>query len=648
MTDTTSAPTPATGRRRAAVSFDALLALRTPADAQISPDGTRIAFIVNEWVPDQPKQRGRLWLVDGEGRDARPITAGTKGDASPRWSPDGKQIAFISQRDDDKEQHQLYRIPADGGEMKRVCRMPNGASEPAWSPDGSRIAFLSLEGEPHKDGPKLDEQLRHQRLWSVRPDSDAPEPVTPPDMTVWRYAWSPDGAQLAVFFTAAPSESDWYRGQLGVVPATGGLIRQITSLTRQADAPIWSRDGTRLYYVSEEWSDRGLVGGDVYTVPIAGGGPKNLTPGVECSPSWLAELPEGGRLLYAAWSGLTNAVGILNERDGSLTPLASDFVLGDWGWPRLSASGDGRRFAAIRSDAEHPADVWLGELSVGDNGAERIEWRQLTHLNAIPAATLAIAPSRPISYESVDGWRIDALFTPPLDPIRSAGGTPPPLVLIVHGGPTSAYRETWLDPFAQFLAAAGFAVLRPNPRGSIGRGVAFADAVIGDPGGKDFQDCLRGVDYVIQQGWVDPNRTGIFGWSYGGFMTAWAVTQTTRFKAAVMGAGVSDFHSFHAQANIQDWDMRVLTADPLERPEVYRERSAITFAARVTTPTLIVHGEEDPSVPVNQAYAFYRALKERGVPTQLAVYPREGHGFRERDHLRDLYARLVGWFEKYL
>ncbi len=257
---------------------------------------------------------------------------------------------------------------------------------------------------------------------------------------------------------------------------------------------------------------------------------------------------------------------------------------------------------------------------------------------------MAAAASRPIVYESVDGWRIEALYTPPVEEVDSA----PPLVVFVHGGPTSAYREGFADSWTQVLAASGFAVLRPNIRGSIGRGVAFADAVLGDMGGKDFEDVLRGVDYLVEQGLADGERLGIMGWSYGGFMTAWAVTQTNRFKAALMGAGVCDFHSFHAQSNIPDWDRRILEADPLEQPEVYRAHSALTFARSVTTPTLIAHGESDESVPVNQAYAFYRALRERGIATELAIYPREGHGLRERDHYRDFQERMLRWFARHL
>ena len=204
------------------------------------------------------------------------------------------------------------------------------------------------------------------------------------------------------------------------------------------------------------------------------------------------------------------------------------------------------------------------------------------------------------------------------------------------------------DSLTQLFAAAGYAVLRPNVRGSWGRGVAFADAVICDMGGKDFQDILYGVDYLVERGLVDGKRMAIAGGSYGGFMAAWAVTQTHRFKTAIMIAGVSDFHSFHAQSRIYDWDMRFLCGNPLDQPELYRKHSAITYAARVQTPTLIIHGEVDQDVPINQAHAFYRALRERHVPVEFVIYPREPHGVNEREHQRDFEERILRWLERYL
>ena len=642
----TNTATPASQRHP--ITPDTFQEVRLPTDAQISPDGTQVAFVLEEFVEGEQKPRGRIWLVGADSQDgkddARPITSGPYGDSNPRWSPDGTRLAYLSARDETgKDKPQIFVLPASGqGEPRRVCAVPNGAGGLTWSPDGSRLAFLALDGPEPPTEPKVNEALRHQRLWSVRPEHDMPHPITPAGLTVWTYTWSPDSTRLAVYFSDGPGETDWYRGQLGVVSAAGGAIHLITHLTRQADALAWTRDGERVVYVSGEWSDRGLIGGDVFMVDANGGGePRNLTPGIEYSPSWLAQLPDGD-FLFAAWNGLTSSVGILHTGDGSISLVSPDFILGERHQPRLSPSADLGRVAVTHSDQQTIGDIYVGELSA-DRAS--IAWRRLTYLNALLEETLELAPARRISYTGADGWQIEALFTPPLHPTE---GEPPPLIASIHGGPTAAHRDAWGDLLTQRFAAAGYAVLRPNPRGSMGRGVAFADAELGDMGGKDFQDILAGIDYVTGQGWADPNRVGIQGWSYGGFMSAWAISQSDRFKAALMGAGICDFISFHAQAFAPDWDMRFIGAAPTENAEAYRARSALTFASRITTPTLICHGENDACVPVNQAYAFYRALRERGVPAELAVYPREGHGLRERAHTRDLAERALRWFDRYL
>jgi dipeptidyl aminopeptidase/acylaminoacyl peptidase len=338
---------------------------------------------------------------------------------------------------------------------------------------------------------------------------------------------------------------------------------------------------------------------------------------------------------------------LLDEETGTSTTLVQQIVIGDRFWPHLSTTPDLRSFVTTRSD-RHPYDVWYGALSSLHDGEAGVTWKRLSRLNPLVEETLVLNKTERIRYESLDGWEIDGLIT---WPARSEEGKLPPLIVQVHGGPSSVWQDDWGQYFSQVLATAGFAVLRPNSRGGKGRGVAFADAVLGDMGGKDFQDILHGVDFLIKHTLVDGERVGIAGWSYGGFMTAWAVTQTYRFKAAVIGAGISDFHSFHAQTNNQDWDMRYLgqpPVSPLTQPEVYRERSPITYANRVTTPTLLIHGRNDRCVPVSQAYAFYRALVENGIPTELVVYPREGHGLAERKHIQDYHQRLVGWFMQYL
>ncbi len=631
------------------VSLDTLFAVRTINEAVLSPDGKHAAFVVWEWVHDQPKQRGRLWIVETAGGEPRPLTWGAYADTSPTWSPDSQQIAFVSKGQDGGEA-QLFVITIREGETRQVCTVPNGVSDISWSPDGSRIAFLALQGQKPSNDPLILQpgEGRHRRLWTIRPESDTPEAVTPDSVSIWQYAWSPDSSQFAVYFTTGPAFTDWYWGHLGLVAARGGAVHQLTKLTRQACAPAWSPDGDRIAFIVGNWSDPDRGGGDIYTISLSDSQTHNLTPDLDWSPSWCQWFPDNQHLLCTGFTGVSCQISILAVTTGKMTPLTSDFVIGDRHWPHLSITPDARHVVATHSE-NHPYDVWFGEVRYANDVAQDIAWKRLTHMNPLPEKTLTLAKTERISYKSVDGWRIDALVTWPL---HHDGTALPPLILHIHGGPSGA----WLDDYdyqSQYMAAAGFAVLRPNIRGSMGQGVRFADAVLGDMGGKDFQDALRGVDYLVEHKLVDGDRVGIMGWSYGGFMVAWAVTQTPRFKAAIMGAGISDFHGYHAQSNEQGWDERFLGQNnqpisELTHPEAYRERSPITYARNITTPTLIVHGEKDACVPVGQAYAFYRALQENGVPVVLAVYPREGHGFKEFKHQRDYLQRTRNWFKHHL
>ncbi|HZR39902.1 MAG TPA: S9 family peptidase [Ktedonobacteraceae bacterium] len=631
------------------VTLDTLFSIRNVTDAVISPDGKRVAFVVWEWINDSPKQRPRIWCVETEGGEPKPLTRGSYADISPAWSPDSQQIAFASKGEEDGKP-QLFVISVQRGYARQICTMPNGVSDVSWSPDGSRIAFLSVDDKEPDNDPIV---LRpgegpHRRLWTIRADNDTPEPVTPDGISIWQYAWSPDSRQFAVYFTTGPEYTDWYWGQIGVVSSCGGAVRQLSNLTRQACSLVWSPDGTTIAYISGNWSDPDRNGGDIYVISVTDGQAHNLTPELSWSPSWCDWFPDGQHLLCAGFKGVSGQIGLLDSATGKMTALTSDFVIGERNWPHLSITPDLRSIAATHSE-KHPYDVWYGELLYEDNLVKDIAWRRLSHMNPLHEETLMLAKTERISYESVDGWQIDAIVTWPL---RHESTSPPPLILHVHGGPSGAWQDNYDYP-SQYLAAAGFAVLRPNVRGSMGRGVAFADAVLGDMGGKDFQDALRGVDYLVERNLVDGQRVGIMGWSYGGFMVAWAVTQTNRFKAAIMGAGVSDFHGYHAQSNEQDWDRRFLGQNnhpisQLTHPEIYRERSPITYAQRVSTPTLIVHGEKDACVPVGQAYAFYRALQENECTVELRIYPREGHGFKELKHQRDYQQSVLNWFKQYL
>ena len=637
--------------QRVPFTIEALKDFRFIGDTHLSADGRRIAFEVEEYPPGQTRARTRIWTVDTSGGRAEPLTHGKKGDRCPRWSPDGTKLAFTSAGEGEKDRPQLYLIAATGGDARQVCTLPNGVSDLAWSPDGSKIAFISLEGAEPGSDPRVftPTQERHRRLWTVHADDDIPQAVTPDGITVWEYAWSPDGRQFALYSSTKPDETGWYYGQIGLVDAEGGSVHQLTHfppVSSQARALAWSPDGKQLAYVSGKWSDPGRGAGEIFLLSLENGESRNLTPGIACSPTWCAWFPDGRRLLYTAVEGVSNQVGILDTADGSVRVLDRAFVMqGDQ--PRLSPIPDLSSFATVHSTSQQPPDVHFGKL-VGEGGDSSsvtgIQWQRLTQINPIAEETLSWATSRHIRYPGVDGQTVHALFTPPLN---STGASLPPLYVDVHGGPSGADCDRLaFDP--QILAAAGYAVLRVNYRGSWGNGAAFADAVMGDMGGKDFQDIMSGIDYLIAQGLVDGKRLSIGGWSNGGFLSAWAVTQTTRFKAAMMGAGVSDWLSMHAQTNIPDADVLLLAAEPLEQPEVYYRHSPITFANRVSTPTLILHGENDPAVPVGQAYAFYRALRDRNVPVEMAIYPREGHGMDELEHFIDAENRLLRWLARYV
>jgi dipeptidyl aminopeptidase/acylaminoacyl peptidase len=631
---------------RMPVSVQGMFEMRGLGEPQLSPDGELLAFTVSEWVADQPKARARIWMGTTSDGEVRPFSNGQHGDTEPTWSPDGRQLAFISRRDDDGDKAQVYVMPREGGPARRVCKMPNGASELAWTPDGTRIAFVSEEGlEPSKD-PIVVGPERHRRLWTVRLDAGEPAPITPANVTVWQHVWSPDGRRVALHYAETPGETGWYTGQIGIVDAAGGAVRRVGQLDGQASALAWSPDGRTLAYVVGDWSDRGLVGGDLWAVDVDGGEPRNLTPETELSISYVRWRPDSRSFLGVARDRVWDVLFRMDADGRNLRPLVRETVLGSGWWPKVSVARDGQRFAALRQDLTTPPNVWYGEVRECDE-PDAVAWRRLTRLNPLPEETWRLSPTEVISYEGADGWRIDALLTMPAETTR---GTPPPLILQAHGGPSGTIRAQWGAGFTwtQQWAAAGFAVLQPNFRGSLGRGRAFADAILGDMGGKDLQDLLLGVEYLARTGRIDGTRVGIMGWSYGGFTVAWAVTQTPRFKAAVMGAGICDFHSYHAQANIPAWDERFLRANQIDQPEAYRERSAITYVKQAHTPTLIVHGEKDACVPVNQAYAFHRGLRENGVASELVVYPREGHGFAERDHLRDLAERMLGWFQRYV
>ncbi len=359
-------------QQRVPITAEALKDMRFVGDTHLSADGKRIAFEVEECPPGQNKGRTRIWTVDtSANKEAELLTHGKKSDLCPRWSPDGTQLAFISTGEGEKDKPQLHLINTTGGDARQVCTLPNGVSNLAWSPDGSRIAFISLAGAEPGSDPKVftPTQERHRRLWTIRVDDDIPQAVTPDGITVWEYVWSPDGRQFALYSSTRPDETGWYYGQIGVVDASGGSVHQLTHfapVSVQARALAWSPDGKRLAYISGKWSDPGRGAGEIFLLSLENGQPRNLTPGIACSPTWCAWFPDGRRLLYTAVEEVSHQIGILDTADGSIRVLDRSFVM-QWDQPRLSQTPDLGSFATVHSTSQQPPDVYGGKLA-GEGG----------------------------------------------------------------------------------------------------------------------------------------------------------------------------------------------------------------------------------------------------------------------------------------
>lgn len=401
----------------------------------------------------------------------------------------------------------------------------------------------------------------------------------------------------------------------------------------QIAVPRVSPDGRSIALIGGIMSDEGVTGGDVFLVPASGGEARNLTPGRPASPAWLA-WTSPTRILVVELADQDTALTALDLPDGKASALwHGPESLSDGQGLGISLGRDGRTSAAIRHDFGHAPEVWAGPIGA---------WRQVSRSNARFAPAWGEARSLHWTTDAgkVQGW----LLAPP----RVEPGKRYPLAVVVHGGPASAHRSGW-PVSSGVLASQGYYVFLPNPRGSYGQGEAFTRGNIKDFGYGDLRDILAGVEAAVRSGApVDSGRVGLYGWSYGGYMAMWTVTQTDRFRAVVAGAGIVNWQSYYGQNRIDQWMIPYFGASVYADPLIYARSSPITFITRTRTPTLVLQGERDAEVPAPQAYEFWHALKTLGVPTELVVYPDEGHHFVKPEDDRDRYRRTLEWFERHL
>ncbi len=629
------------------------LDLKSVHDAQISPDGALVAFTVGDvFKTDTKIPKSQVWVANADGSGARVFTSGPRSDSHPRWSPDGSFLAFLSDRIEDGKP-QIYLIAREGGEARALTEEKGSLLSFQWSHDSKQIAFRIEDAETDEekkrkeerdDANEFEQHPKFARVWILDLATRAARLITQGNVHAWEFDWSRDGRELVLVASDAPAEYEWYRTRLARVPARGGKPKTIfvPKGNKQLAMPRWSPDGKRIAFIACLWSDRGVIAGDLFVMNADGSGVRNLTEGARRDVSSYEWTNDGGAFVVVGFEAGDSAIGTLDAETGAYKRWWSgDAAFMDRFWQHFSISRDGATLAVAREDVKNPPDIWIAHVK-----NDALTWKQLSRVNP-QTDEIQIGAMEKIGWKSSDGMDIQGYLVKPLGYRK---GKRYPLIVWVHGGPASNYGPRYyaLGQRAQLLAANGFIVLLPNPRGSYGWGTAFTESNVGDLGGRDWQDILAGVDYCIAQGFADPQRLGLAGWSYGGFMTAWGITQTNRFKAAMMGAAITNWLSFHGTSNLAVWDHIANNASPFERGGTYDKFSPMNFIARVNTPTLILHGEADPYVPVSQGYEVFRALKDLGIETEMVVYPREGHGILEKNHQLDLMRRLVEWFKRYL
>ena len=542
----------------------------------------------------------------------------------------------------------------EGGEAYQLTTSKENVGGFEWSNDGSRIAFLAVDTLPktdeaktaRRDDPQVFEgNFRLSHVWVVDVATRRANEVAHGNLTVsGTPSWSPDGTRLA--FQAVPTtmlrdtRSDVY-----VVSIGDKSLKKITTKPEAGSPPAWSPDGKTIAFSvlpqshvarADSIMDRQIGNDHLVLYDVASGKSKDTyDPKIDVSagnPRWT---PDGSRVLFTTGERAWNAVYAYDVASNKLNRLVGKMLIGS---PSLSR--DGRLAAYTLGSSNAPADVYVSDLTFASP-------KKLTDVNP-QLRDIALGETEVITWKSSDGTPVEGIL---LKPVGYQAGRKYPLLVEAHGGPTGAtsagFKANWGSP-GQVWAGQGWAVLYPNPRGSTNYGEKFTRANIMDWGGGDYRDIMSGVDDVIKRGIADSSKMAFEGWSYGGYMTAWVVSQTSRFKAARMGAGLSDLQSMYGTTDIPGYIGTFFSGIPTQKTlDFYRARSAITFVDNVTTPLLIQQGGSDQRVPIGQSMEFYRALKDRGKTVELVFYPREGHGLAEYYHQLDKMQREQDWITKY-
>jgi dipeptidyl aminopeptidase/acylaminoacyl peptidase len=654
------APTPR------AITVDDVFEIRDVRDPQITSDGKWVAYTVSAMSLKEDKTETRIWMAPAEGGEPIVMTAPKVSSSHPRWSPDGKYLAFLSKRGEGKTQ--VWLLNRMGGEAEQLTETIQDVDDFAWSPDSKRMVLVLQDPSPEeledakakekdKDAksskPKTPRPLvidryrfktdtigyldrRRTHLYVLDIATKAVSQVTSGDLDDQQPAWSPDGKLVA--FTSNRSKPDpdrTYDSDIWVVAADntdkGAHLTQVTTNPGEDSEPSWSPDGKWITYVTKLDPKLFQYGTRHVAISPADGGPAQvLTQKFDRMSRWPRFSPDGQYIYFAADDdGAVNLCRIPVTGGEIARPISGHVVVGSY---TIAKSGE---LAAQVGSPDRPSEVF----TVSDSGAVS----RITHVNDAFLAKIKVVTPEYVKFKSKDGTIVAGYLYKPPDYVP---GKKYPTLLHPHGGPVGAYYGNF-DHFSQLFAANGYAVLEPNPRGSSGYGEVFCKAIYADWGNKDFQDDMAMVDYAVAQGIADPDKLAVGGWSYGAISTDFIIAQTTRFKAAIAGAGSSFFAALYGHDQyILDYDTE------LGQPWAHRaEWDKISFfykVDKITTPTLFMGGEVDWNVPVIGSEQMYEALKSLGRETELVVYPGEFHGFKTPSHIKDRLERNLAWYAHYV
>ncbi len=640
----TDAPPPRAKDGKKLLTAMDLMKINSVGNPRLSPDGSRVAYTVGEVRMEKDKEWktvSQVWVIPTSGGPARQYTRGDKSATAPKWSPDGTMIAFLSDREKDGER-QVWMMNADGGEAWSVTAHKGGVSGFHFSPDG-KLLVLTATDQPNKDEEDrkkvkddtmvIDHDIKMTHLWLFDLGKKEEKRLTQGDYTVSDPQWSPDGTRITYTTRPTPKADDGSLSDVWLLTLANGEKRKLAGEPGTADNARWSPDGKWIAFTSTSDRDPGPSTADLYLISPDGGAPIRVDAKFDLSvgtPVWARD----GHTIYFS----TNVREAIEVFKAAAVPDSMAKEVWQFGGSMgiTEISRDGRTLLGTVSSAQQPTEIYISK-----NGDQP---QIITHQNAW-LSDYSLAQSEIVKWKSKDGTEIEGVLT---KPVGYQTGSKVPLLLNPHGGPTGASLNNF-NGTVQVLAANGFAVLQPNFRGSTGKGLSFSQANKNTWGKGDYEDCMTGVDAMIAAGIADADRLGAFGWSYGGYMTFWILTQTDRFKAVSPGAGLTNIYSMYSQNDIQRY-LRWFYSDkaPWDAQELYWDRSPMKYVKNVKTPVMIMHGQVDTRVPIAQAQEFYMALKEMKVPVEFVVYPRENHGFTEPRHNMDRVRRYVKFFSKYL